>query len=148
MKKIIIFLISFLLFIPFIFSAEDKFYNALVTNPEGCSVYTEAFGTIEEVSYLEYNSVINIYNIDNTRARLEGYDDYAFIYLKDVKRIDDLKEIGIEDDEQIKEVEKPTKTKTINNTSNIGDYILCIIGVVVIVFLIIYSKKIKKNETY
>ena len=149
MKKIIVCLISFLMFIPFMIYAQDNFYYALVTNQEGAVVYTEEYGDIEEVSVLEYNSVINISQIDSSRAKLEGYNEYSFIYLKDVRRIDNLKEIGIEENEEPtnQEIENEKETIIENNNSNIADYIICFIGIIVIIFLLVVSKKVKKNET-
>ena len=142
MKKLLL-IISFMLFIPFIVKADDSF-NAIVINPEGANIYTEEFGSPEVVSVLEYESVIFVTSIDNNKARLDGYNDYSFVYLSDIKRVDDLKQLGLEDevvDEPTKEVEKPIEEEKTTSSSHVTDYVILVISIVLIVALVMFKKK-------
>ena len=147
MKKLLL-IIVFMLFIPFITKAES--YNAIVTNPEGAIIYTDEFGSLQEVSVLEYESVIFVTDTTNNKARLEGYDDYSFVYLSDIRRVDDLKELGLEDEpqEEIHEIMEPdSELQDTYESNHLTDYIICIVAIGLIVGLIIFKNK-KKNEAY
>ena len=102
MKKILIFL-TFMLFIPFIVNAKEVPYNAIVTNTEGTPIYTDEYGNPEVVSVLEYESIVLITEvINNEKARIDGYDDHSYIYLSEVRPIDEIQELIIDEEPEEK----------------------------------------------
>lgn len=145
MKKILIFL-TFMLFIPFIVNAKEVPYNAIVTKTEGIPIYTDEYGDPEVVSTLEYEAIVYITEeISGGRARIDGYDDHSFIYLNDVRPIDEIPEPIIEPEPE----EKNEPQSDLPSRSHTSDYVITLIVLLAIAGIIVFYKKYnQKNGAY